>query len=247
MPPPLLDLLGNRGRISRELESDTCAHTHTRTRAHTYTHMHTHTRAPHRPQAIGEDLFSIAIDQPFRFPATFTFVLRAFSTLEGIGKGLDPDYNFSTVATPYAQELLQLQVCGGVGGAGAAAAAGVWGRVWAGAGACAVQELLQLQVCGGVWELAPALVRRSMVVGQGTGPDEPVDGASSSTVGGAACGGPCTLRTPHRRSMPCRQLSCSKRPCCPPTAAPPRCCYPHPYKRLAGAVGHASGSPAANN
>jgi len=58
---------------------------------------------------IGEDLFAIAVDQPFRFPATFTFVLRAFSTLEGIGKSLDPNYNFSTVATPYAQELLQLQ------------------------------------------------------------------------------------------------------------------------------------------
>ncbi|GBG75747.1 hypothetical protein CBR_g20993 [Chara braunii] len=36
--------------------------------------------------AIGEDLFSIAVDQPFRFPATFTFVLRAFSTLEGIAE-----------------------------------------------------------------------------------------------------------------------------------------------------------------
>ncbi|KAG4139103.1 hypothetical protein ERO13_D07G170800v2 [Gossypium hirsutum] len=33
--------------------------------------------------AIGEDLFAIAQDQPFRFPSTFTFVLRAFSTLEG--------------------------------------------------------------------------------------------------------------------------------------------------------------------
>lgn len=37
-------------------------------------------------QNIGEDLFAIALDQPFRFPATFTFVLRAFSTLEGLGK-----------------------------------------------------------------------------------------------------------------------------------------------------------------
>ncbi|KAL3849128.1 hypothetical protein ACJIZ3_011010 [Penstemon smallii] len=34
--------------------------------------------------AIGEDLFAIATDQPFRFPSTFTFVLRAFSTLEDL-------------------------------------------------------------------------------------------------------------------------------------------------------------------
>lgn len=30
-----------------------------------------------------QDLFAIATDQPFRFPSTFTFVMRAFSTLEG--------------------------------------------------------------------------------------------------------------------------------------------------------------------
>jgi predicted unusual protein kinase regulating ubiquinone biosynthesis (AarF/ABC1/UbiB family) len=34
--------------------------------------------------------------------ATFTFVLRAFSTLEGIGKTLVPTYRFSEVAQPYA-------------------------------------------------------------------------------------------------------------------------------------------------
>ncbi|GBG69347.1 hypothetical protein CBR_g4041 [Chara braunii] len=34
-----------------------------------------------RLAAIGEDLLSIAVDQPFRFPATFTFVVRAFSGL----------------------------------------------------------------------------------------------------------------------------------------------------------------------
>lgn len=59
--------------------------------------------------AIGEDLFSIAIDSPFRFPATFTFVLRAFATLEGIGKALDPEFSFAETAAPYAQELLDLQ------------------------------------------------------------------------------------------------------------------------------------------
>lgn len=56
--------------------------------------------------AIGEDLFAIAMDQPFRFPSTFTFVIRAFSTLEGIGYMLDPNFSFVKIATPYAQELL---------------------------------------------------------------------------------------------------------------------------------------------
>lgn len=59
--------------------------------------------------AIGEDLFAIATDQPFRFPSTFTFVLRAFSTLEGIGYILDPDFSFVKIAAPYAQELLDIR------------------------------------------------------------------------------------------------------------------------------------------
>ncbi|KAI0497002.1 hypothetical protein KFK09_023328 [Dendrobium nobile] len=59
--------------------------------------------------AIGEDLFAIATDQPFRFPATFTFVLRAFSTLEGIGYTLDPEFSFIKVAAPYAKELLDIR------------------------------------------------------------------------------------------------------------------------------------------
>ncbi|XP_042452131.1 protein ACTIVITY OF BC1 COMPLEX KINASE 7, chloroplastic-like isoform X2 [Zingiber officinale] len=58
---------------------------------------------------IGEDLFTIAADQPFRFPATFTFVLRAFATLEGIGNLLDPNFSFAKVAEPYIQELLDVR------------------------------------------------------------------------------------------------------------------------------------------
>lgn len=56
--------------------------------------------------AISDDLYEIAYNQPFRFPATFTFVMRAFSTLEGVGKGLDPDFNFMEVAKPYAFQLM---------------------------------------------------------------------------------------------------------------------------------------------
>ncbi|KAL0294283.1 UNVERIFIED_CONTAM: protein ACTIVITY OF BC1 COMPLEX kinase, chloroplastic [Sesamum calycinum] len=47
-----------------------------------------------------EDLLAIAADQPFRFPATFTFVVRAFSVLDGIGKGLDPRFDITEIAKP---------------------------------------------------------------------------------------------------------------------------------------------------
>ncbi len=56
--------------------------------------------------AISDDLYELAYNQPFRFPATFTFVMRAFSTLEGVGKGLDPEFNFMEVAQPYAMQLI---------------------------------------------------------------------------------------------------------------------------------------------
>ncbi|KAI4325891.1 hypothetical protein MLD38_031255 [Melastoma candidum] len=65
-----------------------------------------------RLAAIGEDLLAIAADQPFRFPATFTFVVRAFSVLDGIGKGLDPRFDITEIAKPYAMELLRFQDAG---------------------------------------------------------------------------------------------------------------------------------------
>ncbi|CAL1400925.1 unnamed protein product [Linum trigynum] len=65
-----------------------------------------------RLAAIGEDLLSIAGDQPFRFPATFTFVVRAFSVLDGIGKGLDPCFDITEIAKPYALELLKFREAG---------------------------------------------------------------------------------------------------------------------------------------
>lgn len=56
--------------------------------------------------AISDDLYEIAYNQPFRFPATFTFVMRAFSTLEGVGKGLDPEFSFMEVAKPFAMQIM---------------------------------------------------------------------------------------------------------------------------------------------
>ncbi len=62
---------------------------------------------PQSLAAISDDLYEIAYEQPFRFPAAFTFVLRALSTLEGLGKGLDPDFNFIEIAKPYALNLME--------------------------------------------------------------------------------------------------------------------------------------------
>ncbi len=57
-------------------------------------------------ETISDDLYEVAYGQPFRFPATFTFVMRAFSTLEGVGKGLDPEFNFMEVAKPFALDIM---------------------------------------------------------------------------------------------------------------------------------------------
>ncbi|XP_035822373.1 protein ACTIVITY OF BC1 COMPLEX KINASE 8, chloroplastic isoform X10 [Zea mays] len=65
-----------------------------------------------RLAAIGEDLLAIAADQPFRFPATFTFVVRAFSVLDGTGKGLDPRFHITEIAKPNAKELLRFNDAG---------------------------------------------------------------------------------------------------------------------------------------
>eukprot|EP01025_Chloroclados_australasicus_P030844 TRINITY_DN31030_c0_g2_i1.p1 TRINITY_DN31030_c0_g2~~TRINITY_DN31030_c0_g2_i1.p1 ORF type:complete len:772 (-),score=97.13 TRINITY_DN31030_c0_g2_i1:306-2621(-) len=56
--------------------------------------------------SIGEDLVLAAADQPFRFPAEFTFVVRSFTVLDGIGKSLDPRFDISEIAAPYARDLL---------------------------------------------------------------------------------------------------------------------------------------------
>merc|ERR1719183_1173855 len=55
---------------------------------------------------IGEDLLVVSKDQPFRFPAEFTFVVRAFSVLDGIGKTLNKKFDISEIAAPYARNLL---------------------------------------------------------------------------------------------------------------------------------------------
>ena len=55
---------------------------------------------------INDDLYELSQDQPFRFPATFTFVLRSLVALEALGKMLDPEFNLMSAAEPLADELM---------------------------------------------------------------------------------------------------------------------------------------------
>lgn len=65
---------------------------------------------------IGEDLLLASADKPFRFPATFTFVVRSFTVLDGIGKSLDPRFDITEIAAPYARDLVLEANKGGIPG-----------------------------------------------------------------------------------------------------------------------------------
>lgn len=52
------------------------------------------------------DLGHVIYEFPFRIPASFTYVIRAVMTLEGIGTIVDPSFAFFEVAKPYAKRFM---------------------------------------------------------------------------------------------------------------------------------------------
>jgi predicted unusual protein kinase regulating ubiquinone biosynthesis (AarF/ABC1/UbiB family) len=55
---------------------------------------------------LSEDLAEMLYTFPFQIPSRFTYILRALTTIEGIGTRVDPTFNFFATARPYAKEFM---------------------------------------------------------------------------------------------------------------------------------------------
>ena len=64
---------------------------------------------PFSPDVLSKlsgDLYDLVYGQPFRLPVELIFVMRALSTFEGVGRGLDPGFSLVSIAKPYLLPLM---------------------------------------------------------------------------------------------------------------------------------------------
>ena len=60
-------------------------------------------------EAIGPDLTTLTDNNSFRFPSTFTFIFRAFASIDGIGKELDKNFDIGKLAQPFIENFIEEQ------------------------------------------------------------------------------------------------------------------------------------------
>ena len=66
-------------------------------------------------ERLSGDLYDLVYGQPFRLPPELIFVMRALSTIEGVGRSLDSGFSLVAIARPY---LLPLMTSSGGSGSG---------------------------------------------------------------------------------------------------------------------------------
>ncbi|MBD2149950.1 AarF/ABC1/UbiB kinase family protein [Pseudanabaena sp. FACHB-1277] len=57
-------------------------------------------------EQIKGEVVAIFEKQPFRLPPQMTYLLKSLTTLDGIARILDPDYNFTTAAQPFVKSIV---------------------------------------------------------------------------------------------------------------------------------------------
>ncbi len=66
------------------------------------------TEKPVELQAFNQmrsEVYALFEQQPFRLPAKMTFILKALTTLDGVARDLDPQYNLMAAAKPFVKNL----------------------------------------------------------------------------------------------------------------------------------------------
>ena len=60
-------------------------------------------------ETVGTDLQTLTENDVFRFPSTFTFIFRAFASIDGIGKGLSNNFDIGKLAQPFVTKFTDVQ------------------------------------------------------------------------------------------------------------------------------------------
>jgi predicted unusual protein kinase regulating ubiquinone biosynthesis (AarF/ABC1/UbiB family) len=56
-------------------------------------------------ERVGEEIYLMFKQQPFRLPAQMTFIIKSITTLDGIARALDPQYNLLAASQPFVRSL----------------------------------------------------------------------------------------------------------------------------------------------
>jgi predicted unusual protein kinase regulating ubiquinone biosynthesis (AarF/ABC1/UbiB family) len=66
-------------------------------------------KASNIKSTVGTDLQTLTENNVFRFPSTFTFIFRAFASVDGIGKGLSDNFDIGQLAQPFIEKFTATQ------------------------------------------------------------------------------------------------------------------------------------------
>jgi predicted unusual protein kinase regulating ubiquinone biosynthesis (AarF/ABC1/UbiB family) len=69
-------------------------------------------------KSLRNELYAVFEQQPFRLPARMTFIIKALTTLDGVARDLDPQYNLLAAAKPFVKSLATLPASSQGGGVG---------------------------------------------------------------------------------------------------------------------------------